>query len=278
MYSGICNLRNLRKICKKNNLFLIEDCAEAVGAKDQNSNLTGTVGDISCWSFQSAKQLTCGDGGILATNNKKIAEKIRKFSNLGFKTLTAENNKIVVSKDKRQNPNYNRFDEIGFNYRMNEFSAAIALAQTERLNYFTRLRRKSGKKFEKTFKKFKSFETQLIHKNSFSTYYTFAARLNFIKNKSLNWYSFRKKFMSYGGDGIYAASKLIHQEPAMRKYKIGRCFKTCKKNCILKCKGTPTANQLQKSLFLFTTNQEDASSVDEQINALIKTINFFNIK
>ena len=70
MYSGICNLKNLRKICKKNNLFLIEDCAESAGAKDQNGNLTGTVGDISCWSFQSAKQLTCGDGGMLATNKE----------------------------------------------------------------------------------------------------------------------------------------------------------------------------------------------------------------
>ena len=278
MYSGICNMKNLRKICKKNNLFLIEDCAESAGAKDQNGNLTGTVGDISCWSFQSAKQLTCGDGGMLATNNKKIAEKIRKFSNLGFKVLTAENNKIVIAKDERQNPNYNRFDEIGFNYRMNEFSAAIALAQSERLNYFIKLRRKSGNKFQKIFNKLKSFDTQFIHKNSYSTYYTFAAKLNYRENKYLNWYSFRKKFMSYGGDGIYAASKLIHQEPAMKKYKIGRCFKTCKKNCILKCKGTPIAKQLQKSLFLFTTNQEDDLSVNKQINALKKTISFFDIK
>ena len=276
MYSGICNLSNLRKICKKNNLFLIEDCAESAGAKDQNGNLTGTVGDISCWSFQSAKQLTCGDGGMLATNNKKIAEKIRKFSNLGFKVLTAENNKIVIAKDERQNPNYNRFDEIGFNYRMNEFSAAIALAQSERLNYFIKLRRKSGNKFQKIFNKLKSFDTQFIHKFIFN--YTFAAKLNYRENKYLNWYSFRKKFMSYGGDGIYAASKLIHQEPAMKKYKIGRCFKTCKKNCILKCKGTPIAKQLQKSLFLFTTNQEDDLSVNKQINALKKTISFFDIK
>ena len=39
---------------------------------DKNGNLVGTVGDIACWSFQSAKQLTCGDGGILSTNDKKI--------------------------------------------------------------------------------------------------------------------------------------------------------------------------------------------------------------
>ena len=57
-------------------MFLIEDCAESAGAKDLNGNLTGTVGDISCWSFQSAKQLTCGDGGIITCKNKKLATKV----------------------------------------------------------------------------------------------------------------------------------------------------------------------------------------------------------
>ena len=278
MYSGVCNLNNLRKICKKHNLYLIEDCAEAVGAKDQNGNLTGTVGDISCWSFQSAKQLTCGDGGMLSTNNKKLAEKIRKFSNLGFKILTADNNKIVISKNKRQNPNYERFSEIGFNYRMSEFSAAIALAQVERLNLFVKLRRNSGIKFEKALKNLSDITTQYIHKKTYSSYYTFAAKLKENKNKNLTWHNFRKKFMEYGGDGIYAASKLIHQEPAMRKYRIGKCFKKCNKNCILTCKGTPVAKELQKSLLLFTTNQESNSSINKQINALKKTIKFYNIR
>ena len=135
MYGGVCNLKKLKKICKMYKLFLIEDCAESMIARDENNLITGSVGDIGCWSFQSAKQLTCGDGGILTTNNATLAKKMRKFSNLGFKVLNAKSNKIVVTKDQRQNPNYKRFDEIGFNYRMNEFSAAIALAQCEKVKF-----------------------------------------------------------------------------------------------------------------------------------------------
>ena len=121
-----------------------KDCAEALGAKDQNGILAGSSSDISCWSFH-AKHITCGDGGIISTNNNKLAKKVRKFSNLGFKFLKADNGQIGLTKYQRQNPNFKRFDEIGFNYRMNEFSAAIALAQFEKVQKFLFLEKEYGK-------------------------------------------------------------------------------------------------------------------------------------
>ncbi len=278
MYSGVCNLKQLKKICNKNKIFLIEDCAESVGAKDENNIITGTAGDISCWSFQSAKQLTCGDGGILSTNSKKLGKKIRQFSNLGFKTLTAASNQIIISKNKRQNPNYKRFTEIGLNYRMNEFSAAVSLAQAERKNFYIKQRRKMGLTFSKILNKNKYLISQEIPKKTYSSYYTYAVRLIPNKNKKLNWKNFRKKFIEYGGDGIYAASKLIHQEPAIKKYKIGRCYNSCKKKCVLNCYGTPIAKKLQKNLLLFTTNQSNKSEIYKQKTALEKTIKFFNVQ
>ena len=277
MYSGICNLNKLKNICKKKKLYLIEDCAEAVGAKDENRNLTGTVGDISCWSFQAAKQLTSGDGGILSTNNRTLAKKIRKFSNLGFRTLEADNSKILISKNERQNPSYKRFDEVGFNYRMNEFTASIVLAQAEQIKKFIKLRRNSAKEFEKVLSINNNFKIQKISQKSYSTYYTFAALFNPKKSIKVSWHEFRKKFMQFGGDGIYAASRLIQQEPAVKKYKIGRCFKNCSKNCINNCTGTPNAKKIQKNLLLFTTNQANNIEIKKQIIALKKTINFFKL-
>ena len=76
---------------------------------------------------------------------------MRKFSNLGFKVLNAKSNKIVVTKDQRQNPNYKRFDEIGFNYRMNEFSA-LCLAQCEKVKFLL-IKKKSRFISYKYFKK-----------------------------------------------------------------------------------------------------------------------------
>ncbi len=274
MYSGICDLKKLKKICKKYKLYLIEDCAECVGAIDENGILAGTVGDISCWSFQSAKQLTCGDGGIASTNNKKLGKKLRQFSNLGFGVLTASSNPILISKDKRQNPNYDRFLEIGFNYRMSEFSAAVALAQTENLNKYVKLRRNMGLAFTKIFKNNNNFKIQLISDNAYSTYYTFAV---YILKKNIQWVDFRSNFIQFGGDGIYAASKLLHQEIAIKKNNIGRCFKSCKGNCVDNCIGTPVATKLQKKLFLFTTNQKNRTEVNRQLHALKKTIKFFNL-
>ena len=69
---------------QKHNLKIMEDCAESLVAKDKNGVMAGTMGDIAVWSFQSAKHITCGDGGIISTSNSKIAEKARKYSNLGF--------------------------------------------------------------------------------------------------------------------------------------------------------------------------------------------------
>jgi perosamine synthetase len=277
MYGGICNLKELKKICTTKNLYLIEDCAESMIAKDENKLITGTVGDIGCWSFQTAKQLTCGDGGILTTNNPHLGKRIRKFSNLGFKLLTAKSNKIVVSRDERQNPNYKRFDEIGFNYRMNEFSAAIALAQCEKVNFFVKQRRKAALSLTKILKNSKYLIPQKIPSQAYSTYYTLAVRLVENNKKKLNWKKFRKKFMTFGGDGIYAASRLIHQEPAIKKYRIGKCYKSCSNNCVLECQGTPIAKKLQKELLLFTTNQGSQREIDIQTKALRKTLNFFKI-
>lgn len=266
MYGGICNLKELKKICKEYKLFLIEDCAESMLARDENDFITGTIGDIGCWSFQSAKQLTCGDGGMLTTNNATLAKRMRKFSNLGFKVLDENSNKIVVSKDERQNPNYKRFDKIGFNYRMNEFSAAIALAQCERVNFFINKRRKAALALTKIIKNNKYLIPQKIPKKAFSTYYTLAVKLNIKDKKNLSWFKFRKKFMQYGGDGIYAASRLIHQEPAIKNNRIGK-----------KSHLTPEAKKLQKNLLLFTTNQNDQQEINVQTKALRRTINYFKL-
>ena len=72
--------------------------------------------------------------------------------------------------------------------------------------------------------------------------------------------------MQFGGDGIYAASRLIHQEPAIKKNKIGKMASK-----------TPIAKKLQQELLLFTTNQSNQKEIDIQTNALKKTINYFNL-
>ena len=101
----------IREICRRHKLFLIEDCAHAVGARWKGKHV-GTFGDLGMFSFQEFKQLSTGDGAMVTVNNKKLAwnmENVWKFSGESPVHMT-------------------------LNWRMNEMTAAIGLAQLERVD------------------------------------------------------------------------------------------------------------------------------------------------
>lgn len=105
LYGQPFNLSKVREICDKHNLFLVEDAAQAQGAKFKGSRV-GKFGDISCFSFYPGKNLgACGEAGGLTTNSEVHAEKIRSLRNHGSKVRYYH-------------------DEIGFNYRMGGLEAA----------------------------------------------------------------------------------------------------------------------------------------------------------
>ena len=90
MYGAVCDMRSIMAIAKKHNLMVLEDCAQCHMGRTDEGQLAGTIGDAGSWSFENSKQLTCGDGGIVTTNNEDLAEKIRKLGGLGFKTLNSD--------------------------------------------------------------------------------------------------------------------------------------------------------------------------------------------
>ena len=110
------------KLAKKHNLFIVEDAAESTGA-EYKGRLTGTLGDFGCFSFYANKIITTGEGGIVLTNNDKLANHAR------------------LLKDMAHSPK-KRFlhEEIGFNYRMTNMQAALGLAQLEELDKFLEIK------------------------------------------------------------------------------------------------------------------------------------------
>lgn len=106
LYGQSSNMKPIVELCKKYNLRLVEDCAQSHGAKF-NGKITGTFGDIGCFSFYPSKNLGAfGDGGAIVTNDEKIAEDVRVFRNYGS--------------EKRY---YNRV--IGTNSRLDELQAGL---------------------------------------------------------------------------------------------------------------------------------------------------------
>lgn len=83
LYGQATKMDKIQELCKKYNLYLVEDCAQSHGAK-YNGQMTGILGDIGCFSFYPSKNLGCfGDGGAITTNNKDLADKIKVYRNYG---------------------------------------------------------------------------------------------------------------------------------------------------------------------------------------------------
>jgi dTDP-4-amino-4,6-dideoxygalactose transaminase len=132
-FGGIpCDLKNIKKICKNHNLFLIEDAAHAAGSMYDGKKI-GTHGDAVCFSFHPVKNLAMPTGGLISlntSNHKKL------------KTILDSRRWCGIT--NRHNSNYD-VKELGWNYYMNEFSAAIGLVQLNRLDNLNKKRQKIAK-------------------------------------------------------------------------------------------------------------------------------------
>ena len=116
IYSFANDMDKILKICKKNKIFLIEDAAEVLGLKYKNK-MCGSFGDLSTFSFYANKQVTCGEGGMISTNNPKLYEKCKSLRNLCFGKIQRFNH-----------------DDIGWNYRMTNIQASLGINQLKRLD------------------------------------------------------------------------------------------------------------------------------------------------
>ncbi|OGO03618.1 MAG: aminotransferase DegT [Chloroflexi bacterium RBG_13_53_26] len=126
IYGHPCDIDPIMQIAKRHGLSVVEDAAEAHGAW-YKSRKAGGVGDVGCFSFYANKIITTGEGGMLVTNDDRIAERARRL------------------KDQAYSPAM-RFlhTDLGFNYRMTNIQAAIGLAQLENIDVFVDLRRKNA--------------------------------------------------------------------------------------------------------------------------------------
>lgn len=123
LYGQSCEMSKIIDIAKKYKLKIIEDCAQAQGAK-YNNKLVGNFGDLSCYSFYPTKILGAyGDGGFIGTKNKKLFEKVKRIRFYGIET------------ENKNNKYYNKYyaNENGMNSRLDEIQASILNIKIPRL-------------------------------------------------------------------------------------------------------------------------------------------------
>ncbi|MBU1145329.1 MAG: DegT/DnrJ/EryC1/StrS family aminotransferase [Firmicutes bacterium] len=257
----------IKELCNSNNLYLIEDNAEALFATYKGKKV-GQFGDCASFSFQASKHITCGEGGILITDDEILADKARKFSSLGYAGVNSKQGKI--SRNDIQDPNYSRHISLGFNYRMAEVNAAVILGQLERVEELVEQRIKVASIYDEVVNNQSLLKKQLVPDGYKNTYWSYSVVLD-TKNPEKDWYKFRDSFQKNGGDGFYAAWKLSYMEPLFinivqnycgvwQKYKTGLC---------------PNAEYLQPRMIQFKTNYWNLEEAYNQAEILNKTINSF---
>jgi len=131
LYGQTANMEKIMEIAKKHGLKVIEDACQSHGAH-YNGKIAGSMGDVSAFSFYPTKNMTTGEGGMVTTNDDELAKKIRDFRNIG-----QPERYVHVS--------------LGFNYRMQESSAAIGLLQLRKLNDNNRRRVENAAFFTEQF-------------------------------------------------------------------------------------------------------------------------------
>jgi perosamine synthetase len=166
------NWNELRRIARKYNLLLIEDSSEALGSEyklntNRSSNgqwtKAGKLGDIGIISFYPNKQITTGEGGLIITDSKRIADICRSMKNQG--------------RDPGGEAAY-PFVRLGYNYRLSDINCALGLAQLERLQEILAKRKRVAEQYTKLLKDVKSIRTPLVAPDVKLSWFVYVVQLN----------------------------------------------------------------------------------------------------
>jgi dTDP-4-amino-4,6-dideoxygalactose transaminase len=155
-----CALEALQALAGKHGLALIEDCAQAWGARYGGKPL-GTVGHIACFSLQNSKQVTCGDGGVVASSDERFGPLLQRYGDKGYDRLDPSG----------------LFAAFATNYRMSEPQAAVAAAQLGRLEGIAARRSRLGNLLTEQLADLPGVEPHRVRNEDRCTYWFYMLRL-----------------------------------------------------------------------------------------------------
>ena len=185
-YGGIpCKIKELKEIADDYNLVLIEDAAEAFGARVDNKNV-GTFGDSAIFSFCQNKIFTTGEGGCITTNNKKLYEKLKLIVSYG--RISEGNHFAGQSKTD--------YVDIGYNWRLSTILASLGISQLNKVDKLIEMRRKNAEYLNNKLNRIKSVNIINVPDNYFAVYQLYSIILdsknirdeliNYLKEKNIS--------------------------------------------------------------------------------------------
>ena len=205
------DVKKLKLLARKYKLYLLEDCALALGASVEKKHV-GLIGDAGFFSFYPVKHITTGEGGMIILNSKKYSKLLRKKKAFGY-------NKSL---DQRVYPGLYDVDQLGFNYRMSELHASLGVIQIKKFNSFLQKRSFNFKYLESKIKKLKEiFIVPNLKGYMSGSFYCFSILLSKkIASKRFKIINFLKK--NNIGSSIYYPHPVPRLKFYRDKYKISK--------------------------------------------------------
>lgn len=188
LYGQPCDIDKIIEIAKDHNIFVIEDAAQAHGAEYKGKKVGG-FGDAGIFSFYPTKNMTTGEGGMVITNSKEIAEKARMIRNHGQKQRYVH-------------------ETLGFNYRMTNIAAAIGIAQLKKLDGLNERRMRNAEYYNN---KLEAVEMPFVAEGVKHVFHQYTVR---VKNRERFFKYLEKNEVGYG---IYYPIP-IHKQPLFKEY------------------------------------------------------------
>jgi len=190
-------MKEILEICADNNIYLIEDAAHAHGSTLEGKK-AGTFSAAAAFSFYPTKVMTTGEGGMITTDSEEIDKKARILRDQG---KSAFEGGLIV--------------ELGYNWRMTEFSAVLGIYQLRRLEEFIEKRRALARRYDKGLAKISGVRPQKIPSNIKSNYYKYVAFLDEDIDKVWLKKELREKYGIRLGGEVYDPP--LHLQPVYRR-------------------------------------------------------------
>ena len=167
-YGGCpCLIRELREIAEDHNMILIEDAAEAFGAKIHGRKV-GTFGDLAMLSFCQNKIITTGEGGAIVTNSREAYEKLK---------LTRSHGRLETQ-DYFSSTEYMDYVTLGYNFRMSNITAALGISQLKKVDKLIEMRRKNAEYMTKGLQNVEEVTIPSPPKDYYHVYQMYTIRVN----------------------------------------------------------------------------------------------------
>jgi UDP-4-amino-4,6-dideoxy-N-acetyl-beta-L-altrosamine transaminase len=186
-FAGLpCDMAAIRTLGKKNKALIIEDAAHALGAKYADGVKVGSCrySDMTTFSFHPVKIIASGEGGAVTTNDEELYHKLLQLRNHGItKDSKQFRDKAAAFTDGEVNPWYYEMQDLGFNYRITDFQAALGTSQLRKIEAFLKRRKEIAARYDEAFASETTLTVTQKSGRKFSANHLYVVRIPFATAK-----------------------------------------------------------------------------------------------